>query len=75
MARRRSPTAPLVRGLALSTLFLTNGCVTAWMWDEVHSTAGAIALTPLTVAADATLIAGYVWLMAADSDCCCSCDD
>ena len=76
--------AALVRAatlaLAASTL---GGCVTAALWKELPdhdggridwsegSTIGAIALTPVTVAVDAALIGGWIWLVAEGNGCGC----
>ncbi len=64
-----------------------SGCVTAMMWDELPDrdcgaldwsngrTVSAVALTPVTVAVDAALIAGFVWLeVEGNSGDCCDCD-
>ena len=73
------------RALTLGALALfSSGCVTASMWQEWpdhHSnghldwddggTVAAIALTPVTVAVDAALIASVVWLIVADASCGC----
>lgn len=56
--------------LLLPLVFLPAGCVTAAMWDRLDHSRGeriaAVALTPVTVALDAALIAGEV---CADSGC------
>jgi hypothetical protein len=73
MAPTRSLTRRLLSLLALPLLLSSSGCVTAAVWEECGSTAGAVALTPVTVAVDAALIAGYVVLVGGAS--CCGCDD
>lgn len=75
MASKRSSHGTTLRALALAALFASSGCVTAAVWDECHSTAGAVALTPLTVAADAVLIAGYLCLVGGAECCGCDCGD
>jgi hypothetical protein len=73
-----------VPALLLCLCLLAPGCVTASLWKELPdrdrgridwsegSTVGAIALTPLAVAADVALVAGLLWLIVAtDDDCCC----
>lgn len=75
MASTRPSSSSPLRALALTGLLATNGCVTAAVWEEVDNTAGAIALTPLSVIADAALIAGYALLVGGASCCGCDCDD
>jgi hypothetical protein len=75
MASKRSLPGTTLRAVALASLFASSGCVTAAVWDECHSTAGAIALTPLTVAADAVLIVGYACLVGGAGCCGCDCSD
>lgn len=71
---------------ALATLLPASGCVTAAVWEELPDhdadgldwdsggTIGAIALTPVTVAVDAALIAGWLWLIAEGDGCGCGGD-
>ncbi|MSR48080.1 MAG: hypothetical protein EXS13_13655 [Planctomycetes bacterium] len=80
-----TPTAAtLVRAVTLALAAgPLGGCVTAALWEELPdrddgridwcegSTVGAIALTPVTVAVDAALVAGWLWLIAEGDDCCC----
>lgn len=63
-----------------------SGCVTVAMWEHWPShdgghirwasegTIGAIVLTPVTIALDAALIAGFLWLAAQDDGCGCGGD-
>ena len=87
MNRNHAPLDRVALWLLAPLLFSFNGCVTTSLWNELpkrHSgssidwgngrTVSAIALTPVTVAVDAALIAGYLWLLAEDDDCCCDCD-
>ena len=87
MARRSPSIAARVRGLLLTGALLpASGCVTAAMWEELPdrdrghidwcegSTVGAVALTPVTVAVDAALIVGFLWLIAEDDGCGCEGD-
>lgn len=81
----RSVGSGRLRNAALAAAALcSSGCVTASMWEEWpdhHSnghldwddggTVAAIALTPVTVAVDAALVAGFVWLVVADASCGC----
>ncbi len=75
MASKRSLPGSALRAVALAGLFASNGCVTAAVWDECHSTAGAIALTPLSVVADAALIVGYAFLVGGAECCGCDCEE
>jgi hypothetical protein len=75
MATLRPAPGTRLRALALAGLLASNGCVTAAVWDKVDHPAGAIALTPLSVVADAALIAGYVLVVGGASCCGCDCDD
>jgi len=56
-ARSLLPIAPLLLSL------LQGGCVTAALWEKLDDTRGeriaAVALTPVTVAIDVALLAGY----------------
>lgn len=77
--------AAWVRALALGALAVAgSGCVTSSMWQEWPEyrsnghldwddggTVAAIALTPVTVAVDAALIASVIWLIVADASCGC----
>ena len=75
MASKRSQSGARLRALALAGLLASNGCVTAAVWEEIDNTAGAIALTPLSIVADAALIAGFAFLVAGAGCCGCDCDD
>ena len=53
--------------LMLSAMVLFNtGCLTAEVWDKSHEipTYGRVMLTPVTAAADAAIITGYILAMA-----------
>ncbi len=85
VARSRcAPRRSRVAAGLLGGLLLAPGCVTAALWEELPdrdrgridwsegSTIGAMALTPVTVAADVALVAGVIWLVVAtEDDCCC----
>jgi hypothetical protein len=67
---------PAVHRLPLLLLaLLPAGCVTATMWDALDHSRGeriaAVALTPVTVAIDAALIAGEVYANSGGSGCGC----
>ncbi len=63
--------------LAAALLLTPTGCITAAMWDNMPDSRGgkvaAVALTPVTVALDAALFAGYVYAESCDLDCSCRC--
>ena len=60
-------------GLLLPLLLAAPGCLTCAMWDRPHhskgQTAALVALTPVTLAVDAALIAGYVYVGARGGNC------
>jgi len=77
MRADRRPAAIAKSLLAGSICLLTPGCTTAGLWESANRRdchkAAAVALTPVTVALDATLIAGWIWLECeADRNDCCS---
>lgn len=57
---------PIATLALLAALFLPASCITCAMWQSAQKDdcpkAAAVALTPVTVAVDAALFAGYVWL-------------
>lgn len=73
----RRPAAIAKSLLAVSILFTTPGCITVAMWDDANRGGcpkpAAAALTPVTLALDVTLIAGWIWLQCeGGGDRCCA---
>lgn len=76
--RAASPSPPVARArllLLLAAALLPSGCVTATMWDSLDHSRGeriaAVALTPVTVAIDAVLIAGEACANSGGAGCGC----
>lgn len=70
----RAGSAALRRAVALTLVpVVLDGCVTTAMWQKLDDTRGeriaAVALTPVTIAIDAALIAGYVCVTADCNGC------
>jgi hypothetical protein len=74
---RRFAARSLLPIALLSLPLVHGGCVTAAMWEKLDDTRGeriaAVALTPVTVAIDAALLAGYACAAADGHGCNFSC--
>jgi hypothetical protein len=70
----RRPIPRRVLSLLAPLVFALPGCLTCKMWENAGDTRGGrvtcAVLTPITVAVDAALFAGYVYAAGQSGGCC-----